>query len=158
MSEDDPASLARRWLRESDSGTLCTLSRARGIEGWPFGSIVPFVVDDGGRPVILIAQIAEHTKNATADSRVSLFVSERREGDPQAGWRLNLAGHLKRLTLDDNELAPLRERYIQKVPASSSYALQHDFFFWRLDVERVRCIAGFGRIHWIDGKDMLTGG
>ncbi|MDP2343962.1 MAG: DUF2470 domain-containing protein [Deltaproteobacteria bacterium] len=155
MSDGDPAALARQWLLESASGTLCTLSKASGIEGWPFGSIVPFVLDEQGRPIVLIADIAEHTKNAAADPRVSLFVSEKREGDPQAGWRLNLAGHLQRLRLDDDGLDRLRARYIEKVPAAAKYSVQHDFFFWRLDVERVRNIAGFGRIHWIEGKDIL---
>ena len=151
----DPAALARQWLLEASSGTLCTLSRAPGLEGWPFGSIVPFVLDATGAPIVLIAEIAEHTKNARADARVSLFVSERLEGDPQAGWRLNLAGHLKRLSLDDDALAALQARYVERVPRAVQYALQHDFFFWRLDVERVRDIAGFGRIRWLEGKDIL---
>lgn len=166
----DPAALARRWLLQSQTGTLCTLSRASGLEGWPFGSIVPFALDATGAPLVLIAEIAEHTKNAAADARVSLFVSERRDdGDPQAGWRLNLAGHLTRLrstsdrprlvarredVIDDDALDRLRARYLERVPSAVSYAAQHDFFLWRLDVERVRNIAGFGSIHWVEGKDV----
>ncbi len=166
----NPASLARRWLLQSTSGTLCTLSTATGLQGWPFGSIVPFALDELGRPVVLIAEIAEHTRNAELDSRVSLFVSEpNRSGDPQSGWRLNLAGHLTRLhaaheqprrqaardeVVGDEQLARLRARYIERVPAAASYAVEHDFFVWRLDIERVRNIAGFGRIHWVDGGDM----
>jgi len=168
---DDPASLARRWLLENTSGTLCTLSTAHRLEGWPFGSIVPFALDEQGRPLVLIAEIAEHTRNAELDSRVSLFVSEpNRSGDPQSGWRLNLAGHLTRLraahekphreaardeVVSDEQLARLRARYIERVPAAATYAAEHDFFLWRLDIERVRNIAGFGRIHWVDGTDML---
>ncbi len=167
----DPAALARQWLLQTSTATLCTLSRAVGLEGWPFGSVVPFALDGRGAPLVLIAEIAEHTKNAEADGRVSLFVSERRDdGDPQAGWRLNLAGHLTRLRaaadsprrpsqreeiVDDVVLETLRARYIERVPSSSSYAAQHDFFLWRLDMERVRNIAGFGRIHWIEGKELL---
>lgn len=168
---EDPASLARRWLLDTTSGTLCTLSTAHRLEGWPSGSIVPFALDELGRPLVLIAEIAEHTRNAELDSRVSLFVSEpNRSGDPQSGWRLNLAGHLTRLhaahekphreaardeVVSDEQLARLRARYIERVPAAATYAAEHDFFLWRLDIERVRNIAGFGRIHWVDGRDML---
>ncbi|HEY1098151.1 MAG TPA: DUF2470 domain-containing protein [Myxococcota bacterium] len=168
---DDPASLARRWLLENASGTLCTISTAHRLEGWPFGSIVPYALDEQGRPLVLIAEIAEHTRNAELDPRVSLFVSEpNRVGDPQSGWRLNVAGHLTRLrtanekphrdaareaVVDDAEMQRLRARYIERVPAAISYAAEHDFYLWRLDIERVRNIAGFGRIHWVDGKDML---
>lgn len=168
---DDPALLARRWLLASSSGTLCTLSTAARLEGWPFGSIVPFALDEQGRPLVLIAEIAEHTKNAERDARVSLFVSEpNRSGDPQSGWRLNVAGHLTRLrtdgdaprraaageaVVDDDTMARLRARYVERVPAAASYAAEHDFFVWRLDIERVRNIAGFGRIHWVEGADML---
>lgn len=167
----NPAALARHWLLNSHSGTLCTLARAPGLQGWPFGSIVPFAVDGHGAPLVLIAEIAEHTKNAEADSRVSLFVSERRDdADPQAGWRLNLAGHLTRLraareqprrpasreeVVGDDVLAGLRARYVERVPAALAYAAEHDFFLWRLDVVRVRNIAGFGRIYWVEGPDML---
>ena len=167
----DPATLARRWLLENGTATLCTLSTAQGLEGFPFGSIVPYALDGEGRPLILIAEIAEHTRNAELDPRVSLFVSEpNRSGDPQSGWRLNVAGRLTRLRtasntprrpaaceeiVDDEVHEHLLARYVERVPAAKTYAAEHDFFLWRLEVERVRNIAGFGRIHWVEGQDML---
>lgn len=154
---DDPAALARHWLSTSTSGTLCTLSTAKDLDGFPFGSIVPYALDDKGRPLLLLAQIAEHARNAARDPRVSLFVAEQgRDGDPQAGWRINVAGLLTRLAVDDAVSADGLARYVARVPAASSYAATHDFFLWRLAPVRVRLIAGFGRIHWVDGADLLS--
>ena len=62
---------ARKFLYATHSGVLSTIS-AR-LEGYPFGSIAPFVLDHDGNPLILISTIAEHTKNIQADPRVSLI-------------------------------------------------------------------------------------
>jgi putative heme iron utilization protein len=44
------------------------------VDGFPFGSVAPFMLDHAGCPVILISTLAEHTKNIDADPRVSLIV------------------------------------------------------------------------------------
>jgi heme iron utilization protein len=151
---DDPAAAARRWLLESTSGTLSTISVTNGLEGWPFGSIVPYALDARGRPILLTARIALHTKNAKADSRASLFVHQQNvEGDPQAGWRITVCGRLELIT-DATEVADANARYVEKVPSSVTYFGTHDFEYWRLSVDRVRYIGGFGKICWIDGKDV----
>lgn len=151
---DDPAGHARRWLLESTSGTLSTLSTTNGLEGWPFGSIVPYALDGRGRPILLTARIALHTKNAKADSRASLFVHQADvEGDPQAGWRITVCGRLETIQ-DATEIADANARYVEKVPSATSYFGTHDFEYWRLSVDRVRYIGGFGKICWIDGKEV----
>lgn len=151
---DDPAGHARRWLLESTSGTLSTISTTNGLEGWPFGSIVPYALDGQGRPILLTARIALHTKNAKADSRASLFVHQSNiEGDPQAGWRITVCGRMTPIS-EPSELADANARYVEKVPSASSYFGTHDFEYWRLSVERVRYIGGFGKICWIDGKEV----
>ena len=76
------ASEARRFLRGTRSGVLSTHS-AR-FEGYPFGSIAPFVLDHAGNPLILISTIAEHTKNIRKDPRVSLIAFDPAAPDMQA--------------------------------------------------------------------------
>jgi putative heme iron utilization protein len=44
--------------------------------GYPFGSLVPYVLDHDGRPIILVSRLAEHTKNIEADARVSLLAHD----------------------------------------------------------------------------------
>jgi heme iron utilization protein len=149
-TKGDPAADVRRWLLTSTSGALATISRTAGFEGWPFGSIVPYALDGAGRPLILIAQIAVHTQNAKADPRASLLVSQPDvAGDPQAGWRITVLGRLS--PVPHVELEESAARYVERVPSAASYHQTHDFEYWRLSVDRVRSIGGFGKICWVDG-------
>ncbi|HYZ40707.1 MAG TPA: DUF2470 domain-containing protein, partial [Stellaceae bacterium] len=51
---------------------------------------------------------------------------------------------------------PLRlARFTARHPTSSVYAGFGDFHLYRVVVERGHLVAGFGRIHWIDGGDLL---
>ncbi len=165
--QDDPAAHVRGWLLEARSATLCTLSAHQDLDGYPFGSIVPFALTAEGRPVILIADIAAHTKNLTRDPRATLFVHQPGlEDDPQTGWRVGLSGRFVRvgaagdkkasLHLDEHALRDLDARYAERVPAAAGYRATHDFDFWMLhDVARIRYIAGFGKICWLPGDAAL---
>jgi putative heme iron utilization protein len=64
---------ARSLLLAAKAGILSTLSLD--VPGFPFGSVVPYCLDRGGVPLILIADIAQHTRNLLADPRVSLTVA-----------------------------------------------------------------------------------
>jgi hypothetical protein len=171
--EGEPADDARRWLRDTPSATLCTLSARTELDGYPFGSIVPYALDASGRPVIFIAHIAAHTSNLRKDARASLFVHEpRKEDDPQTGWRLTVLGRMSRLMLDDDDgdpkgapvervsrdaLEDIHARYKKVVPAVDRYDETHGFAFWRMsEIEKVRYIAGFGKICWIDGAELVS--
>jgi putative heme iron utilization protein len=148
--KDAPGDHARAWLLSARSGTLCTLSTRSGLEGFPFGSVVPYALDARGAPVILIATIAAHTKNLMADPRASLFIPEPGgEGDPQTRWRLTLTGRFVKLSGDDPELPEIDARYRDVVPQAGTYLETHGFDFWRLETEAVRYIAGFGKIAWL---------
>lgn len=133
---------ARRYLRAQRHGVLSTISRE--FEGYPFGSVVPYVLDHEARPVILISRLAEHTKNIEADPRVSLLVSD--GGDVQAGARLTLIGDAGPAK-DDLDL--LHARYLNYFPDSERLIALGDFAFYRIEPRRLRFIGGFGDIHWI---------
>ena len=55
-------------------GNLSTLSRKQ--PGFPFGSVMPYGLDDHGRPIFLISTMAMHTQNLQADPRASLLVTQ----------------------------------------------------------------------------------
>ena len=139
---------ARKFLYATHSGVLSTIS-AR-LEGYPFGSIAPFVLDHGGNPLILISTIAEHTKNILADPRVSLIAFDPASPDMQAGARLTLVGDAAIAPKDDG----LRTRYLRYFPQAESYFDMHDFQFYRIAVNQARYIGGFGKIHWIPGPEL----
>lgn len=142
------AAEARQFLSATHSGVLSTIS-AR-LEGYPFGSIAPFVLDHDGNPLILISTIAEHTKNIQADARVSLIAFDPGASDMQAGARLTVIG--KAIPMDKDEA--LRARYLRYFPQAEGYFDMHDFLFHRIAVEQARFIGGFGKIHWIPGDEL----
>lgn len=142
------ANEARAFLRVTRSGVLSTHS-AR-LQGYPFGSIAPFVLDHDGQPLILISTIAEHTKNIQADPRVSLIAFDPASPDMQAGARLTLIGDATAAPKDD----ALRARYLRYFPQAESYFDMHDFLFHRIAVQQARYIGGFGKIHWIPGDQL----
>jgi hypothetical protein len=128
---------------------LSTISKKR--DGWPFGSVAPYALDSRGAPLILIASIAEHTKNLVADDRVSLLVHDGdRGGDVQAQGRVTVLGRAR--PLEAAEIRDAQGRYAARVPGSVDYFATHDFRFFRIEPAWVRFIGGFGEIHWLDAE------
>jgi len=146
----DHALTARRLLYHQSSGVLSTHSID--VQGYPFGSIVPYTLDYQGQPAILISEIAQHTRNIKHDNRVSLTVFDPRTEDPQAASRLTWIGDAE--PIDPSE-TDIRERYLRYFPSAESYFETHDFSFYRIGLRRARFIGGFGQIFWIDPSDML---
>src|SRR4051812_38208245 len=84
-----PRQASKRLLREGRSGALATLMPGSGD---PYCSLVNVATAADGSPLLLISQLAIHTKNIAADPRVSLMLDERKEGDPLEGARVMLMG------------------------------------------------------------------
>lgn len=142
------ANEARQFLRSTHSGLLSTFSTK--FEGYPFGSVAPFVLNQQGEPVILISTLAEHTKNILKNPKVSLLVFAGSE-DLQANSRLTLIGEA---LATDKADAALRARYLRYLPQATSYFDMHDFSFFRIAIKQARYIAGFGKMSWLEGVDM----
>ena len=147
----DRGRTARGLLNRESVGVLSTHSAD--VEGYPFGSIVPYVLGYGGEPVILISDIAQHTRNIGLDGRVSLTVFERAADDPQAAARLTWIGDAAPLDPADEAA---RRRYSRHFPASDGYFETHGFFFFRIALRRARFIGGFGQIFWLEPEAMLA--
>lgn len=140
---------ARRFTRGQQSGVLSTLSKR--LDGFPFGSVSPFILDHAGRPVILISEIAEHTRNIDADPRVSIIVQPY-STDMQVTGRATVIGRAERLSAKDG----LGPRYLRYFPQAEAYFAMHDFHFYRIEPVKIRWIGGFGRIFWIDPEAWLA--
>ena len=166
-ADNHPATATRGWLLTSTHGTLSTISAGKvGLEGYPYGSVVPFVLTARGEPVILIARIAEHTANLAADPRGALLVSDPEAAEPQESWRVSLLGDWSRLVAEAaegphdvvvgaSELEELDARYLERVPGAAPYRAELGFDFWRLTVRRARAIAGFGTMGWLQPGALL---
>ena len=55
------AEQARTLMHVGRVGMLSTLSERH--PDWPFGSVMPYGLDDQGRPTFLISSLAMHTRN-----------------------------------------------------------------------------------------------
>tara|TARA_B100001559_G_scaffold250550_1_gene214030 strand:+ start:425 stop:1303 length:879 start_codon:yes stop_codon:yes gene_type:complete len=172
---ESPAKNAANWLQTVHQGTLSTISIKDEIKGFPNGSIVPFALDKDGKPFILVAEIATHTANMINSNKASLFLSDpEAKGDPQSSWRISVIGQMKRviperkmdkftsevsdasLQISDEEEKIMLARYIERVPNAKSYLMTHNFCFWKMDeIKAIRYIAGFGKICWIDGSELV---
>ena len=138
---------ARELLLKEYRSVLSTHSKS--MPGFPFGSAVPYCLDEQGRPLILISRIAQHTHNLTLDPRCSLLVGEREADDVQAVGRITVLAEARKLT-DSHAIEAAALRYYRYFPESQSYHTAHDFDFWVLTPVRYRYIGGFGAIHWLD--------
>jgi putative heme iron utilization protein len=149
--EPTHAERARTLVAGVNRGVLSTV--ALDPAGYPFGSVATYAIDDAGRPIVFVSTMAEHTRNAAADSRASLIVTESfPEGsDPLAAGRVTLIGDL--LEVGGDERLPVRDRYLAANPASAYYIDFGDFSFWRLEVRSVRYVGGYGRMSWVAASD-----
>ncbi|MGH8420091.1 MAG: HugZ family protein [Pseudomonas sp.] len=138
---------ARALLLKEYRGVLSTHSKS--MPGYPFGSVVPYCLDDQGRALILISRIAQHTHNLQLDAKCSLIVGEREAQDVQAVGRITVMAEARKL-MDEAAIEAAAQRYYRYFPESQSYHSAHDFDFWVLVPVRYRYIGGFGAIHWLD--------
>ena len=144
----DPKRAAKTLLREGRSGALATLMAGSGD---PYCSLVNVATTAAGAPILLISQLAVHTKNILADARVSLMLDERKPGDPLEGARVMLMGTAS-VTDDRNA----RRRYLARHPDAEMYADFKDFGFYQVELKGAHLVAGFGRIVDLAATDLAT--
>jgi putative heme iron utilization protein len=143
------AERARTLVQHGNTGTLSTLSRRH--PGHPFGSLMPYALDESGRPLFLISALAMHTQNLDGDPRSSLFVAESSATeDPLATGRVTLMGAARHVPLAD--LASARAAYLGRHPNAITGGLR-DFAFWRLEVLAAYFVGGFGAMDWLSVRD-----
>lgn len=144
--EEEKRVLAKTLIRSSDFGILSTMSEE--LEGYPFGSIVPFVQSLNGNLVFLISSIAQHTKNIFGNSKCCLTVFDQTSDDKQAAARVSVVGDGEIVPEEFHEIE--KARYFSFFPDHQRYLETHDFNFVWLSPVRVRFIGGFGKIFWIE--------
>ncbi|TCP10751.1 hypothetical protein EV683_11930 [Crenobacter luteus] len=142
-----PLASAIDLVHRADHGALA--SHATQLPGYPFCTQLPFVPDAQHRPVLLISSLAEHTRNLIADGRASLALADPGADDLLSGARLTLLGDVARVDADEALVA----RYLRYRPEAADYLGFGDFAFYRLEPRRVRLIAGFARMGWLEAED-----
>ena len=146
---ETPATTARRLMRSVDRACLGTLMRPDAPDaGAPYASLVLVALDHDASPLLLISALADHTKNLLASPAASLlFDGTAGLDEPLTGARVTVQGTARRSD-DPRHVA----RFVGRHPGAAMYAGFKDFGVWRVDAARAHLVAGFGRIHWIDGQ------
>ena len=147
------AEQARTLMHVGRVGTLSTLSERH--PDWPFGSVMPYGLDDQGRPTFLISSLAMHTRNLLRDPRASLLVAEAdAQDDPLGSARLTLLGSVAEVP--DADLPAVREGYLQRHPQSEMWVDFGDFAFYRMEIAEPYYVGGFGVMGWVTADDYLA--
>lgn len=136
-------------LHSAPASTLATQSIQ--MPGYPYATVVPNVLDEQHRPILLISALAEHTKNLLADPKVSISINESGITNVQDGQRLTLVGDAERFEPDQ----ALITRYLRYVPAAEQY-LTLDFMFFRIIPKRLRYVGGVGNMGWVEAEAFDT--
>lgn len=142
------AERARTIVAAAKMATLCTI--ATRPAGFPFGSLVAIALDAQRRPLLLLSSLAEHTKNLEASPLASIMVAE---GGLDAA-RVTLVGRCARVP--DAEVEHALAVYVARHPEAAQWASFKDFAMYRLEIEDVRFVAGFGRMSWISPVEYAT--
>jgi heme iron utilization protein len=150
VPEPSFAERARTLVYLARIGSLSTLSRKQ--PGFPFGSVMPYGLDDRGRPIFLISTMAMHTHNLQADSRASLLVTQPdASGDPLGASRVTLMGNV--LTIPEPQVPEARKLYLARYANSQYWVDFEDFSFYRMDVVDVYYVGGFGVMGWVSAAE-----
>jgi putative heme iron utilization protein len=143
---------ARLLMQSSTQAVLATLGQEP-VAGFPLASAVPYCLDAAGRPLLLISRLARHTQHVRQDDRVSLLV-QGQGSDIQASPRISIAGHLE--PLPEAEIDDAAGRYYRFFAQTRDFHRIYDFSFWRLQPVRAHFIAGFAKVAWVEGPDLLA--
>jgi hypothetical protein len=141
-----PIESAVTLLHEVPYGTLATVSTQ--LPGYPYGTVVPCVLDQDHYPMLCVSALAEHTKNLLADPRSSLSVVKAEGHNIQTAARITVVGDTESLDPSSELVA----RYLRYQPDAEQY-LALDFMFFRLRPARARFIGGVGRMGWLESAD-----
>ena len=148
---DALVSEARELIGNATRGMLSTLNPDG---GYPHASIIDLAAVDGGDVITLLSALAVHRQFAEADDRASVLIAPYlADDDAMMRPRVTLVGHL----VHEENRALYQEAYLAVHPEAGMYLEMADFAFFRLRTERARYIAGFGRMGWLEGRELRTG-
>lgn len=173
--DEQPSAVVRRLMKEARQAALATTLAPgldqgldRGDSAQPYVSLVLVALDSDDSPILLLSDLADHSRNLKAEPRAALlFDGTAGLKDPLTGPRASVLGRITPVTPgadagDATRDAPgdttgrLRARFLARHPSATTYADFSDFHFYRMTVESAHLVAGFGRIHWLTGTD-ITG-
>lgn len=134
-------------MRTVRQATLATLDVETG--GGPYASLTLAACGHDGAPLLLLSDLARHSRNIAADGRVSLLFAKSTR-DAIAQGRASVVG--RAVPCDD---PVLRKRFLARHTTAQTFVQFADFRLYRMDVDSVHFVGGFGNIHTLDRAEVM---
>lgn len=142
---------AKDFLQKNKVGILATLDNYKG-ELYPSGSMCTYVLKDAKNIVILISDLALHTKNIKADNHVSMAIYEQNAKDYQNSARISLLAKARKVESISEEFQKVNELYSSSFPEAKTFLNIPGFSYYILESTRVHFIQGFGKIYTFEAE------
>jgi len=115
----------------------------------PYGSLVLTASGLDASPLVLLSDLARHTRNFKEDERVSLLFAKHGVEALNAS-RATILGRME--PCGDERL---RARFLRRHETARNHMAFSDFHLYRLITESVHFIGGFGRIETLNSSDVM---
>lgn len=134
-------------------GPVASLST--NFKGTPFGSLTPYALDDKGRPIIFISDLAQHTENLQKKSKASLMIHKVDKEDVYSSPRIIFVGRM--VKVPDKEREAVAKVYLKRNPQAEQIIEFGDFNFYRMEITTIHYYGGFADSNWITPEDYYKG-
>lgn len=136
-------------------GTLCTTSAMDGVQGFPFGSYVDYILDENGWPVMLLSEQSLHTLNIQQNPAVSLFVQLPRSHQQQTSAALSRVTVMGKVgKIPDDQITALKMAFTIVHPYAEQIVDSSKFKLVRIEPEKIYFSGGFGvQATWVDVQE-----
>jgi putative heme iron utilization protein len=139
----------RRLMRASRRAALGSLTKREEM-AFPFVSLVVPAIAADATPILLMSDLADHSKHLKQCPQASLLFDGTLDlAEPLTGPRVSLLGEVAVTTQAEDRAA-----YLAQYPAAALYADFADFRFYRFVMQEALFVAGFGRIHRLRREDL----
>ena len=137
---------AKSLCASHNSLFLSTLSNNR--KDFPFASVAQYLYGADNHFYLFISDIAQHSKNLAKHPQLSFMILNQQQQDDAENPRVTVMANAEKLTRDSSQT--LISEFVEQHPKAAQYAELADFHIWRLTVQRVRYIGGFGQAFWLE--------
>jgi putative heme iron utilization protein len=145
--DKEPGLVARRLIRTGRQATLATLDTETG--GGPYASLTLAACGHDAAPLMLLSDLARHSRNLAADARVSLLFAKSSR-DAIAQGRVSVVGRA-----DPCNDPLLKARFLARHANAQSFAQLADFRLYRVEVDSVHFVGSFGNIHTLERNEVV---
>lgn len=105
------------------------------------------MASDASALYLHLSRLAAHTRNLLVNPSCSVVITETDDGRPdlQQLARLAIQGRVEILERDSPAYKKARTAYLERLPASEPLFEFPDFVLFRLNMETLRFVGGFGQ-------------